>query len=84
MLTFQAMSTYSAKQRRMGVLDHRWKWRLASPISSDPDIQKMLLVMHLISLQANRNAWEQLVHQPYMSNKKKCCKGWNEFQSIYE
>jgi hypothetical protein len=79
MLTFQAMSTYSAKQRRMGVLDHRWKWRLASPISSDPDIQKMLLVVHLISLQANRSAWEQLVHQPYMSNKKKWVKCKNQW-----
>jgi hypothetical protein len=56
MLTFQAMSTFSAKHPRMEVWDHRRIWRLVSPISSDPDIQKMLPVVHLISLQANQSA----------------------------
>lgn len=64
MLTFQAMSTFSAKQLHMGVLDHQWRWRLPSPISSDPGIQKPPPSVHLLSLRANQSAWEQLVHQP--------------------
>lgn len=54
--TFQAMSTSSVEQLHMGVWDHQQKWRLSSPISAGPGIQKLLLLKHPLSLQANQSA----------------------------
>lgn len=56
MHTFQGVNTSSLEQHHMRVWDHQRRWRLASPISSDPDIQKLPPLMHLLYLQANQSA----------------------------
>jgi hypothetical protein len=55
-LTFLAMSTSSSEHHHMEAWDHRQKRRLASLISSGPGTQKPLLLMHLLSPQANQSA----------------------------